>query len=42
LQGEIWRLFLFLMLLALLVEAWLVRPSSMTEAAPLKPQPAAA
>ena len=42
LQGEIWRLFLFLMLLALLVEAWLVRPSSMAEAAPLKPQPAAA
>ena len=42
LQGEIWRLFLLLMLLALLVEAWLVRPSSMTEAAPLKPQPAAA
>ena len=42
LQGEIWRLFLFLMLLALLVEAWLIRPSSMAEAAPLKPQPAAA
>ena len=42
LQGEIWRLFLFLMLLALLIEAWLVRPSSMAEAAPLKPQPAAA
>ena len=42
LQGEIWRLFLFLMLLALLVEAWLVRPSSMAEAAPLKPQLAAA
>ena len=42
LQGEIWRLFLFLMLLALLVEAWLIRPSSMAEAAPLKPQSAAA
>jgi len=42
LQGEIWRLFLFLMLLALLVEAWLIRPSSMAEATPLKPQPAAA
>ena len=42
LQGEIWRLFLLLMLLALLVEAWLIRPSSMAEAAPLKPQPAAA
>ncbi len=42
LQGEIWRLFLFLMLLALLVEAWLIRPSSMTEDAPPKPQPAAA
>ena len=42
LQGEIWRLFLLLMLLALLVEAWLIRPSSMAEAAPLKPQPATA
>ncbi|MDE2642508.1 MAG: BatA domain-containing protein [Verrucomicrobiota bacterium] len=42
LQGEIWRLFLFLMLLALLIEAWLIRPSSMAEVAPLKPQPAAA
>ena len=45
LQGEIWRLFLFLMLLALLIEAWLIRPgpipppSSMAEAAPL-PLPA--
>ena len=42
LQGEIWRLFLFLMLLALLIEAWLIRPSSMAEVAPLKPQAAAA
>ena len=30
------------LLLALLVEAWRGRPSAMTEAAPLKPQPAAA
>ena len=42
LQGEIWRLFLFLMLIALLVEAWLIRPSLMAEDAPLKPQTAAA
>ena len=42
LQGEIWRLFLFLMLIALLVEAWLIRPGPMADAAPLKPQPAAA
>ena len=42
LQGEIWRLFLFLMLLALLIEAWLIKPSSMAEVAPLKPQAAAA
>ena len=42
LQGEIWRLFLFLMLLALVVEAWLIRPGSMAEAVPPKPQPAAA
>ena len=42
LQGEIWRLILFLMLLALLVEAWLIRPASVPEAVPPKPQPAAA
>jgi len=42
LQGEIWRLFLFLMLLALLVEAWLIRPGPMADTAPLKPQPAVA
>ncbi len=42
LQGEIWRLFLFLMLIALLVEAWLIRPSLMAEDSPLKPQTAAA
>ena len=42
LQGEIWRLFLFMMLLALLVEAWLIRPSLMTEDATPRPQPAAA
>ena len=42
LQGEIWRLILFLMLLALLVEAWLIRPTSVPEAVPPKPQPAAA
>ncbi len=42
LQGEIWRMFLFLMLLALLVEAWLIRPGPIPAAAPPKPQPAAA
>ena len=42
LQSEIWRLFLFLMLLALLVEAWLIRPGSMAQVAPPKPQPATA
>ena len=42
LQGEIWRMFLFMMLLALLVEAWLIRPSLMTEDAPPRPQPAVA
>jgi hypothetical protein len=42
LQGEIWRMFLFLMLLALLIEAWLIRPGPIPAAAPPKPQPAAA
>jgi hypothetical protein len=42
LQGEIWRMFLFLMLLALLIEAWLIRPGPIPTAAPPKPQPAAA
>ena len=44
LQGEIWRMFLFFMLLALLVEAWLIRPKAGVESdepAP-KPQPAPA
>ena len=44
LQGEIWRMFLFFMLLALLVEAWLIRPKASIESdepAP-KPQPAPA
>jgi hypothetical protein len=31
-----------MMLLALLVEAWLIRPSLMTEDAPPRPQPAVA
>ena len=42
LQGEIWRMFLFLMLLALLIEAWLIRPGPIPDDAPPKPQPAAA
>ena len=42
LQGELWRLILFLMLLALLAEAWLIRPGRAMEDAPPKPQPAAA
>ena len=42
LQSEIWRLFLFLMLLALIAEAWLIRPDSMAQVAPPKPQPATA
>jgi len=42
LQGELWRLILFLMLLALLAEAWLIRPGRATEDAPPKPQTAAA
>ncbi len=40
LQGEIWRMFLFLMLLALLIEAWLIRPSRVTEDSQPNPQPA--
>ena len=42
LQSEIWRLFLFLMLLALMIEAWLIRPGSMAQVTPPKPQPATA
>ena len=44
LQGEIWRMFLFFMLLALLVEAWLIRPRAGVESdePPPKPQPAPA
>ena len=42
LQSELWRLFLFLMLLALLAEAWLIRPGSLPETVPPKPQPATA
>ena len=42
LQSEIWRLFLFLMLLALMGEAWLIRPGSMAQVTPPKPQPATA
>ena len=42
LQGEIWRMFLFFMLLALLVEAWLIRPRAGVESdePTPKPQPA--
>ena len=41
LQGEIWRMFLFFMLLALLVEAWLIRPRAGVESdePTHKPQP---
>ena len=42
LPSEIWRLILFLMLLALMVEAWLIRPGSAPEAMPPKTQPATA
>ena len=42
LQSEIWRLFLFLMLLALIAEAWLIRPGLMAQVAPPKPHPATA
>jgi hypothetical protein len=42
LPSEIWRLVLFLMLLALMVEAWLIRPGSVPEAVPPKTQPATA
>jgi hypothetical protein len=44
LQGEIWRLFLFLMLLLLLGEGLLILPGKMPGAAPsavtMKPAPA--
>ena len=42
LPSEIWRLILLLMLLALMVEAWLIRPGSAPEAVPPKTQPATA
>ena len=44
LQGEIWRMFLFFMLIALLVEAWLIRPKAGIESdePTPKPQPAPA
>ena len=42
LPSEIWRLILLLMLLALMVEAWLIRPGSVPEVVSPKPQPAAA
>ena len=42
LPSEIWRLILFLMLLALIIEAWLIRPDSIPEAGSPKNQPATA
>ena len=39
LQGEIWRMFLFFMLLALLVEGWLIRPKAGVESDKPAPKP---
>ena len=39
LQGEIWRMFLFFMLVALLVEGWLIRPKAGVESDKPAPKP---